>query len=207
MELHNLTHNLYLENQSINIDGSAYLGNCKLYISNNVSNNTIIIEENCKLHNLTIRIEGSNTTVHIKKGVGIGNGLLWLEYNGKILIGSGTRIEDANIASLEGKHINIGDECLFAHDIEIRTGDSHFIYEKDTTNRINHASDIIIENNVWVCAHCKIMKGVTVKDNCVIGSSSLVNNSFEESNVIIAGVPAKIIKRNIEWSRWPKENK
>ena len=45
MELHNLTHNLYLENQSINIDGSAYLGNCKLYISNNVSNNTIIIEE------------------------------------------------------------------------------------------------------------------------------------------------------------------
>ena len=51
------------------------------------------------------------------------------------------------------------------------------------------------------------MKGVTVKDNCVIGSSSLVNNSFEESNVIIAGVPAKIIKRNIEWSRWPKENK
>ena len=50
------------------------------------------------------------------------------------------------------------------------------------------------------------MKGVNIEDNCVIGSSSLVNKSFKESNVIIAGVPAKIIKRDIEWSTWAKKN-
>ena len=206
MYIDNITNDLKLEDYTISIHPSVKLVNCEF--TSFGKNNTLIIDDGVSLYNVKFRFEGSGSIVHIKSNTSIHqNALLWLEDNTSIIIGNGTRIESLHIASLENKKVIIGDECLFAHDIEIRTGDSHFIYEKGTTNRINHPSDVIIGNKVWVCAYCKIMKGVNIKDNCVIGSSSLVNNSFKESNVIIAGVPAKIIKRDIEWSRWPKKIK
>ena len=39
--------------------------------------------------------------------------------------------------------------------------------------------------------------------NSVVGQKSLVTRVFEEENVILAGVPAKIIKRDISWDRTP----
>ena len=205
MYINNITNDLKIEDYTISIHPSVKLVNCE--INSFGKNHTLIIDEGVSLCNVKFRFEGSGSTVHIKTNTIIQqNALFWLENNTSITIGSGSRIESVHIAALENKKVIIGDGCLFASDIEIRTSDSHFIYEKGTTNRINHPSDVIIGNKVWVCAYCKIMKGVNIEDNCVIGSSSLVNKSFKESNVIIAGVPAKIIKRDIEWSTWAKKN-
>ena len=44
-----------------------------------------------------------------------------------------------------------------------------------------------------------ILKGVTIGDNCIIGAGSIVTKPFDKGNVIIAGVPAKIVKENINW--------
>ena len=44
-------------------------------------------------------------------------------------------------------------------------------------------------------------KGVNIANNSVIGASAVVTKGFEESNVIIAGNPAKVIKRGINWRR------
>tara|TARA_R110002074_G_scaffold46929_1_gene120699 strand:+ start:158 stop:760 length:603 start_codon:yes stop_codon:yes gene_type:complete len=200
MYINNIKNDLEIKGHIINIHSSVEMVNCEILTYG--QNNTLIIDEGVKLYNVKFRFEGSDSILHIKSNTRIHqNALLWLEYNTSIIIGNNTRIEGLHIASLEGKKVIIGNDCLFAHDIEMRTGDSHFIYEKGTHDRINNPSDIIIGNHVWVCAYSKIMKGVNIKDDCVIGSSSLVNKSFEESNVIIAGTPAKIIKRNIEWSR------
>ena len=46
----------------------------------------------------------------------------------------------------------------------------------------------------------KILKNTKISDNSIIGAGAIVNKKFEEKNVIIAGVPAGIIKRNINWS-------
>lgn len=52
---------------------------------------------------------------------------------------------------------------------------------------------IIVGENCWVGAKVTILDGVTIGDNCVIAAGSVITKSFE-SNVVIGGVPAKVIK-------------
>lgn len=89
---------------------------------------------------------------------------------------------------------------MFSSAIELRTGDSHSIIDNETKKRINLAQNILIENHVWIGAHSIILKGVNIKSNTIIRTNSLVTKSIP-SNCIAAGIPAKIIKNNIDWIR------
>ncbi len=46
------------------------------------------------------------------------------------------------------------------------------------------------------------MKKVRIADNSVVGSASVVTKKFDEENVVIAGNPAKICRRNIMWEKY-----
>lgn len=53
----------------------------------------------------------------------------------------------------------------------------------------------IIGNNVEIGYGANIIGDIKIANNVIIGANSLVNKSFEEEGVIIAGCPAKIIKK------------
>lgn len=55
------------------------------------------------------------------------------------------------------------------------------------------AVPVRICKKVWVGGHSKVLKGVTIGENSVIGAGSIVTSSVE-SNSLYAGVPAKKIK-------------
>jgi serine O-acetyltransferase len=50
-----------------------------------------------------------------------------------------------------------------------------------------------IGNNCYIAPGAKIFGKIVIGDNNVIGANAVVNKSFEQSGVSIAGVPAKII--------------
>ena len=52
---------------------------------------------------------------------------------------------------------------------------------------------------VWLGEGCKVLKGVTLKDDTIVSTGSIVTKSFE-GNVLIGGVPAKILKEGVSWS-------
>lgn len=52
---------------------------------------------------------------------------------------------------------------------------------------------VVIGDNVWIGEGVVIMPGVSIGDNVIIGANAVVTHSFPK-NVVIAGVPAKIIK-------------
>jgi len=56
---------------------------------------------------------------------------------------------------------------------------------------------VIIKKNVWIGDAVCILPGVTIGENTIVGANSVVTKSFP-ANVVIAGVPAKIIKLLIE---------
>lgn len=61
----------------------------------------------------------------------------------------------------------------------------------------NFAQFVEIGRHVWIGKDVKIGKNVRIPDDCIIGWNSLVTKPFEQTNCIIAGSPAKIIKQNI----------
>lgn len=53
-----------------------------------------------------------------------------------------------------------------------------------------------IGDNCYIAAGARIIGGVEIGNNCVIGVNAVVTKSFPD-NCIIAGIPAKVIKENI----------
>lgn len=86
-----------------------------------------------------------------------------------------------------------------SYGINIWTGDGHPIYDLTTEERINEDQDVIIGNHVWMGRNVSVHKGGVIPDGCVIGANSFVTKKFYESNCMIAGTPARIIKKNIRW--------
>jgi acetyltransferase-like isoleucine patch superfamily enzyme len=58
---------------------------------------------------------------------------------------------------------------------------------------------IIIGDCVWICCNVTVLKGVIIPNGCVVGSNSVVKSAFSEENTLIAGNPARIVKRGIRW--------
>ena len=123
--------------------------------------------------------------------------------NSKIIIGNNVHINASRrfptiMNAHGGGRIMIGDDCLFSNSIELHTTDYHSILQLG--ERINPVKDITLGQHVWVGLRAIILKGTHIASNSVIGAGSIVASSFEESNVIIAGNPARVIKKGIDWN-------
>lgn len=82
----------------------------------------------------------------------------------------------------------------------IYTSDFHSLDPQTRTSKNDmkqrKCAPIVIGDNVFIGAHCIILKGVTIGQNSIIGAGSVVTKSIP-ANQIWAGNPAKFI-RNIE---------
>lgn len=121
---------------------------------------------------------------------------------GKIEIEPRTSIGSGTIHASENSGIFIGKDCMLSHGIDIRSSDGHRIYKEGNKNkRINLPSDIYIGNHVWLGKGTQCLKGTRILSNSIVGAGALVTGKFDESNVIVAGHPARIIRRGINWKR------
>ena len=172
-------------------------------VKNTGSNNTVVIGSNCKLTNSEILFYGSNNHITIGDKTNLNGVVFWMGENGnRISIGKDTTIEDnTELAACESSEIIIGSDCMFSHSILVRTTDSHSIINVDG-ERLNKAASIKIGNHVWVGLQSLILKGADIPDNCVIGARSVVSKSNDfESQSVIAGMPARCVRKNINWLR------
>lgn len=105
-------------------------------------------------------------------------------------IGKGTKTA-SQLKTSEPYLISIGDNVTISHDVDFITHDNSVckIYgvAHDLYGRIT------IGNNCFIGAHAIIMYGVTLADNVIVGAGSVVTKSIMESNVIVAGNPARVV--------------
>lgn len=170
----------------------------------NGSDNEILIQEGCYLNNVSFHIRGNGHKILIDEAVRFnGGGSIWIEdTEGFLSIGKKTTFENVHLSITEPKSkLTIGEDCMLAYDIDIRTGDSHSIISSETGERLNYAKNIIIGDHVWVAAHSCLLKGTVIGSNSVVATGSIVTGEFPDLNVIIGGSPAKIIKRGVTWDR------
>jgi len=101
----------------------------------------------------------------------------------------------------DNSKVEIGEDCMFSANIAIECTDTHAVFDINTKELLNAGSFVKLGNHVWVGADTSILKNTNIPNNCIIGRQSLVTKSFEEENCLIAGSPAQIKKKNINWSR------
>ncbi|HPJ43467.1 MAG TPA: acyltransferase [Spirochaetota bacterium] len=116
--------------------------------------------------------------------------------SGKIIIHEGTYFGQNTYISSYPDHaeIEIGCNCSISHSVHIRTSDNI----PETLGSIHvkkKVGNIKIGDNVWIGAGVYLKGGITIGNNVAIGANSVVNKSFHD-NVVIGGVPVRII-RNI----------
>lgn len=141
---------------------------------------------------------------------------------GKITVGNNCTFNSKHTSNLIGVNrpcifstltssaqIIIGNNCGFSGTVigsairivlknNVRCGSNTLITDSDwhmDDPRSGKARPVIIEENVWLGEGVKVLKGVHIGKNSVIGTGSVVTKNIP-ANVIAAGNPCKVIKEN-----------
>ncbi len=104
-----------------------------------------------------------------------------------------------------GKNIFVNKEAIFVDLGGITIEDDVLIGPKVSLLTVNHilepskrrgltTGEIIIKKNAWIGAGSTVLAGVTIGENSVVAANSTVTKNVP-GNVIVAGTPAKIIKK------------
>ncbi|AMO67223.1 acyltransferase [Zhongshania aliphaticivorans] len=89
--------------------------------------------------------------------------------------------------------VRIGDRVLMGPHVKIFSS-THEYGVPGALHRPLVKGDISIGNDVWVGAGAVIATNVTIGENSVIGANAFVNSDVP-SNCVVAGSPAKVVKR------------
>lgn len=96
------------------------------------------------------------------------------------------------------KKVIIGNNCRISWETQVLDSDFHQILDNEGVV-LNPNKEIIIEDHCWIGNRCTINKGTKLSAHTVVAGNSLTNKQYAQSNVILAGIPAKVIRSGIRW--------
>lgn len=176
----------------------------KLYIKG--KNNYIKVHEGTKFENCAFQMANYNKVVINKSKYKIQNVRLFANSYTIFEVGYNFSCLECDIRLQENRTgFIIGNDCMFSTEIRVYATDGYAIYSIDQNKVLNIGKIITIGNHVWIGRRVNLLKGTKINDNSIVGFGSVVTGNIDESNVVIAGFPAKVIKTGVNWSRLTPE--
>jgi maltose O-acetyltransferase len=111
----------------------------------------------------------------------------------RIEVGDRTEFNNNLMIKSEGAGIAIGRDGLFGAHVEIFDSDFHDLDPARRRGGRPRLAPVRIGDNVFVGMGVKILKGVTIGADCVIGAGAVVSSSIPPG-VVAAGNPARVIR-------------
>jgi acetyltransferase-like isoleucine patch superfamily enzyme len=135
----------------------------------------------------------------------IGDGTKIRCHEGAVEIGEKTVMgQECTISAYQ--RVRIGNECVIA-DRAMFIDFDHGIVEVERPIRSQgiYKRNVEVGNNVWIGYGACILRGVSVGDNSVIGTNSVVTKDVP-ANAVVGGIPARIIRMreapvDLRWER------
>jgi acetyltransferase-like isoleucine patch superfamily enzyme len=125
-------------------------------------------------------------------------------HEGRVEIGDKTVIgQECTISAYQ--HVRIGRQCVIA-DRAMFIDFDHGVVEVERPIRLQgiYKRDVVVGSNVWIGYGACVLRGVSVGDNAIVGTNSVVTKDVP-ANAVVAGIPARIIRMREapEQLRWP----
>ena len=146
---------------------------------------------------------GRNGRVELGRWSWLGHGTKLRCHEGVISIGAKSVLgQECTISAYQ--NVSIGRECLIADRVMLIDFDhSAADVERPIREQGIHKGDVRIGDNVWIGYAASILRGVTVGDNAIIGTGSVVTGDVP-ANAVVAGVPGRVLRmreqpRRLRW--------
>ena len=98
-----------------------------------------------------------------------------------------------NLVILDGAAVKFGNNVLIGPDCGFHTA-GHPMDAEQRNAGLEYACPITVGDNVWFGAGVQVMPGVTIGNNTVVAAGAVVTKDVPD-NVLVGGVPARIIKK------------
>jgi acetyltransferase-like isoleucine patch superfamily enzyme len=136
---------------------------------------------------------GPDATLKIGRWAWLGHGCKVRVHEGEVSIGAKTVIgQECTISAFQ--HVSIGRECIIADRVMLIDFDHGVTeVERPIRNQGIYKRDVRVGHNVWIGYGACILRGVTVGDNAIIGTSAVLTHAAP-ANAVLAGIPARVIR-------------
>ena len=136
---------------------------------------------------------GPRATLRIGRWAWIGHGTKIRVHEGEVSIGAKTVLgQECTISAYQ--HVSIGRECIVADRVMLIDFD-HGVVEVERPIRLQgiYKRDVRVGHNVWMGYGACVLRGVSIGDNSIIGTSAVVTHDVPP-DAVVAGVPAHVIR-------------
>lgn len=155
-----------------------YLGTPKSSLIIMDPNSKLIFNGSCEISsNFLIRI-GAKANLNLGKGV---------------FFGSGVKVICIN-------NVKIGKASRIAFESQLIDSDFHYVYNLEKQVVKSRERDIMIGEYNWIGNRTTVSKGTVTQDFTIVAASSMLNKDYtriEEPYPVLAGLPAKIVSKNV----------
>jgi len=169
-------------------------------------NNHVRIGRLQRLQSLIIDIRGDGNVVDIGRSPRYGHVRMIVQDHSCVRIGDNTTIEQAYFLARDQTSITIGEDCMISFQVDIRTSDAHGIYDLESGERLNRSQDIEVDDHVWIGQGATLSKGARVGCGAVVGFRAYVQKTNVARNTVVAGSPAREVRRGVIWERNSVDN-
>ncbi|MGI6168232.1 MAG: sugar O-acetyltransferase [Christensenellales bacterium] len=115
----------------------------------------------------------------------------WCDYGYNIELGENF-FANHNCVILDAANVSFGNNVFIGPDCGFYTA-GHPIDSARRNEGLEYAHPIILGDDVWLGGGVKVMPGVTIGSNVVIGSGSIVTKDIP-SHVVAAGNPCRVLR-------------
>jgi acetyltransferase-like isoleucine patch superfamily enzyme len=141
-----------------------------------------------------VRLEiGRGATLRVGRWAWIGHGSKIRVHEGEVSIGAKTVMgQDCTISAYQ--HVSIGRECIIADRVMLIDFD-HGVTEVERPIRLQgiYKRDVHVGHNVWMGFGSCVLRGVTIGENSIVGTSAVCTKDVP-ANAVVGGVPARLIR-------------
>ena len=148
---------------------------------------------------------GPGVTIQIARGARlrlgrwswVGHGCKLRVHEGEVSIGAKSVLgQECTISAFQ--HVAIGRECIVADRVMLIDFD-HGVVEQERPIRLQgiYKRDVDVGHNCWIGYGACILRGASIGDNAIVGTSTVVTKDVP-ANAVVGGVPARVLRMRDE---------